>query len=162
MPDHSNHDFEATRERKHPSAEAQHGNESGDTAAYSFPPLHARSLTRAFGIEAHANAFVRATALHTMQHTHGNRAVQRYMQRPTPRQAVPVQRSGLGDIWDTIRKAGSAVGDVMPSDTPPTPDKPLVGPVIGPGQFPVGPVIEGDNMPVPGETHEWPDFEPWV
>jgi hypothetical protein len=99
-----------------------------------------------------AGGSTRAAAFQAMQQTHGNRAVQRYIQRATPQQAIPVQRWGLDDIWDPIAEAGSAAWDAVQNEASPTPDQEPVGPVVGPDNlfWPVGPVVEGDNIAVPG------------
>jgi hypothetical protein len=103
-----------------------------------------------------AGGSMRAAAFQAMQQTHGNRAVQRHLQRSTSRQAIPVQRWGLDDIWDTVRNAGSTVGEALLGAKQPTLDQAPVGPVVGPdNMWPVGPVIGGDNIAVPG-------YEPYV
>ena len=104
-----------------------------------------------------ADGSTRAAAFQAMQQTHGNRAVQRHLQRSTPQQVVPVQRWGLDDIWDTVRNVMTPALGPAPVGPVVSPDNVgPVGPVVGPdNMWPVGPVVEGDNIAVPG-------YEPYV
>ena len=171
MADYSNHDLDTGGEKARADSENHIGNESASETIPAPSPADSHSMLREASIGACSNSPVRAAALRTMQQTHGNRAVQRYIQRAKSQQAVPVQRFGLGDAWDAIKKIGSPSGDAMQSDSPPTSDQPLVGPVVMGDNLAVpmtrvGPVVMGDNLAVPGMFEDpqqgQPDYRPPV
>ena len=176
MSQHNYHQSEEIRARQRVPAGHHHWEtQEGAQASIQSVALHSYHLRVPFGMQ-HApniagrgNSPVRAASMQQMQQTHGNHAIQRSIQRATAQKAVPVQRWGLDDIWDTFRRGSSVVGDAMQNNIPSTPDRAPVGPVVsGDNFFPVGPVVEGDNIAVPESPHsgdypqDWPAYEPYV
>ena len=168
MADYSNIES-AERSRKHrPAGDCHSAYESGDHAASPGSTLNPSALLRAESIVGRGNSAARAGTMQAMQRTHGNRAVQRFVQRSAPQQAVQVQRFGLDGLWDPVKKGGSAAWEAMQNVISPAPNQlePLlpVGPVIMPDNIgtPVGPVMLPDNIETPEMVEEWPESDSWA
>jgi len=66
-----------------------------------------RALLAGFGLSRRGSSSVRASAMQAMQQTHGNRSVQRVVQRQATRPAagVQVQRLGMEDVYGMVSGA---------------------------------------------------------
>src|SRR5688572_19886216 len=110
-------------------------------------PSFSRSISSARGLGSSANSSVRASAMHSMHRTHGNRAVQRAVQRQVASEEVPVQR-----FWDSVSDwfgGGGSGGGSGPfyNPTPPMPQMPSSGPFYNP--TPTMPGLPGITAPGP-------------
>ena len=110
------------------------------------------------------NSEARAGAMQAMQQTHGNNAVQRFVQRATAQRAVPVQR-GLSDLLaDPFEQINTSLGlpkrNDMPSTTAPGPAVPAAEPVSDPNvikmplPFGKGMTISKDLLLNPGDSNK--------
>ena len=164
MSDFSNDHFDATGVRPRLASDSHVDFERAQETTSTLSPLDSQSLMREASIGTRVNSPVRASSLLTMQQTHGNRAVQRVIQRSSSaQQAVPVQRWGVDGIWDSIKGGGSAAWDAMQKNMAPNPGKALVGPVVNADNLPmmpVGPVVNADNLAIPGMASAEPGTSP--
>src|SRR5688572_13724182 len=113
MSDVSSQNLEEVRARQHSTEPTRHAEANRGPEEPASGAAYLDLLLRHDPINGRGNSEVRAASMHTMQQTHGNSAMQRFMQRSTAQQAVPIQRWGLNDVLpDSFEQVRSAAGGV--------------------------------------------------
>src|SRR5688572_13671733 len=113
MSDVSSQNLEEVRARQHSPEPMRHAEPERGPEEPASGTAYLDLLLRHDLINGRGNSEVRAASMQAMQRTHGNSAVQRFVQRATTQQAVPVQRWGLDEfLSDPFGQINSAAGRV--------------------------------------------------
>ena len=102
----NSHDTEEVRSgRRSAESETQSQHALGAQASADSALLYSPSLLSSDSLSERGNSPLRAATMQGMQQTHGNRAVQRFVQRQVSSESVQVQRF-LGDLMDMVMPTG--------------------------------------------------------